>query len=189
MSDTMTDAPAARTRSRSAASRAQVAEVADTFVSLMRAFQRARNRLMAAAEHDVEWSAHVLLRALSSFGPMRAGSLAECVQSDPSTVSRQVASMVKDGLLERRADPEDGRASLLVPTAKADAVLLRSEEIRLDFFARVFRGWTPAELETFGELLTRFTAAYDAASTDLLPDRFAARTAGQATATRAAASH
>ena len=50
---------------------------------------------------------------------MRASALAECVQSDPSTVSRQVAALVTDGLLERRADPEDGRASLLVLTPSA----------------------------------------------------------------------
>ena len=36
--------------------------------------------------------------------------------ADPSTVSRQVASLVKAGLVERQADPDDGRASILVPT-------------------------------------------------------------------------
>ena len=74
-------------------------------------------------------------RCVHNEGPMRAGALAECLQSDPSTVSRQVAALVKDGLLERRADPADGRASLLVLTAKADAVLAEHDRIRLDYFA------------------------------------------------------
>ena len=67
---------------------------------------------------------------------MRAGALAECMQSDPSTVSRQVAALVKDGLLERRADPADGRASLLVLTEKADAVLADHDRVRLEYFAQ-----------------------------------------------------
>src|SRR5438309_441447 len=83
-----------------------IAAVADTFVALMRTFIRTRSKVLAAAQHDVEWSAHLLLRALSVGGPMRASALAESVESDPSTVSRQVAALVRDGLVERRADPE-----------------------------------------------------------------------------------
>ena len=60
-----------------------------------------------------------MLKCLQTEGPLRAGALADCLQSDPSTVSRQVAALVKDGLLERRADPDDGRASLLVLTDAA----------------------------------------------------------------------
>src|SRR5690242_21123048 len=82
-------------------------EVADTVVQLMRSFQRAKARYLALARHDVEWSAQLILRQLAHNGPMRASAIADCLQSDPSTVSRQVATMVKDGLLERRSDPED----------------------------------------------------------------------------------
>jgi DNA-binding MarR family transcriptional regulator len=155
----------------SAPPREQVAAVADTFVELMRAFGRARARLLAAAAHDVEWSAHVLLKCLHVEGPMRASGLAECVHSDPSTVSRQVAALVKEGLLERRADPEDGRASLLVLTPKAQAVLAEHNEIRLDFFARVLDGWSADEVAQFAALLARFTADYENANTDVLPGR------------------
>ena len=45
-------------------------------------------------------------------GPICASALAEMVQSDPSTISRQVAALVRDGLLKRRADPIDGRARI-----------------------------------------------------------------------------
>lgn len=154
--------------------RTDVAAVADTFVALMRTFVRTRSRLLAAAKHDVEWSAHVLLRALSMDGPMRSSALAERVESDPSTVSRQVAALVRDGLVERRADPEDGRATLLVPTAKADAILHEQNDIRLQHFARMLSDWSEADLRTFAELLERFTKDYDSASTNWLFDRVAA---------------
>jgi DNA-binding MarR family transcriptional regulator len=167
--------------------RDQVAEIADRFVALMRTFGKARARMLAAAEYDVEWSAHVLLKALSTEGSMRASALADCVHSDPSTVSRQVAALVKDGLLERRADPVDGRASLLVLTPKAAAVLAEQNEVRLDFFARVLRTWSPEDVDQFAALLGRFTADYADANTDYLTERIAGATAGTAAASRAVA--
>jgi DNA-binding MarR family transcriptional regulator len=161
--------------------RPDVAAVADQFVQLMRSFQKARARLLAHAEHDVEWSTHMLLKCLhNNDGPMRAGAIADCLNSDPSTVSRQVAALVKDGLLERQADPDDGRASLLALTPKADAVLAEHDRIRLDHFARMLAGWSDADLHRFAALLARFTADYETANREMINDRFATR-AGRTT--------
>jgi DNA-binding MarR family transcriptional regulator len=159
------------------ASRADVREVADTITDLLRSFGRARARMLAAAAHDVEWSAHVLLKVLASEGPMRSSALADCLQMDPSTVSRQVAALVKEGLLERRADPVDGRASLLVPTEKAAAVLAEHDEIRLQHFGRMLADWNERDLRRFAGLLRRFTADFDSANTEWLSERIAARSA------------
>jgi DNA-binding MarR family transcriptional regulator len=148
-----------------------VTSVADTFVRLTRVFSRARARMLAAAASDVEWSAHVVLRQLSLEGPMRAASLADALQSDPSTVSRQVAPLVQRGLLERRADPDDGRASLLVLTDKGKALMAEHEEVRLARFAEMLSGWTEAEQHHFAELLARFTTAYETASGTWIQDR------------------
>lgn len=157
--------------------RPQVAEVADNVIELMRSVSRARARMLAAAEHDVEWSAHVLLKCLQNEGSMRAGSLADCLHSDPSTVSRKVAALVKDGLLERRADPDDGRASLLVLTAKADARLAEHNHIRNEYFGHLLDGWTHDEVRQFAASLARFTEAYDDADNDWIRERVANRAA------------
>jgi DNA-binding MarR family transcriptional regulator len=157
-----------------APSRADVADVADRFVTLMRSFSRVRARLLAAAVHDVEWSAHVVLKSLATAGPMRSSELAERIESDPSTVSRQVAALVKDGLIERRADPADGRACLLVPTAKGDAVLSEHNAIRLQHFTGMLEGWSDDDLRTFAALLQRFTDDFDNANHDWLAEQFAA---------------
>lgn len=170
VTDSRTDAPAG---APSGPAQEDVRLVADTMVGLMRSFTRARARLLAAAEHDVEWSAHVLLKVLATDGPMRAGALAEAVHSDPSTVSRQVASLVKEGLVERRADPEDGRASLLVVTPKADAVLAEHNEIRLQHFGRMLGDWSERDLRRFAALLQRFTDDFDNANHDWLNERAA----------------
>jgi DNA-binding MarR family transcriptional regulator len=156
---------------RTGASTEDVATLADTFVKLMRSFGRARAKLLAAAAHDVEWSAHVVLKCLASDGPMRSSELAERIESDPSTVSRQVAALVKEGLLERRADPVDGRACLLVPTAKADAVLREHNEIRLQHFNHMLGDWSDRDLRRFAALLRRFTDDFDNANQDWLAER------------------
>ncbi len=158
--------------------RTDVAAVADNFVELMRTFARARARILAAATHDVEWSAHVLLKCLHSEGPMRASEVAEFLQSDPSTVSRQVAGLVKDGLLERRSDPHDGRASLLVLTPDAYAVLADHDRIRLEYFTQVLDGWSAADLQQFAGMLRRFCAAYDTMNDTFITERIGQRSDG-----------
>jgi DNA-binding MarR family transcriptional regulator len=141
-----------------------VRELADTFVTLVRAFNRMRAQILAAAAHDVEWSGHMVLKCVTTGGPMRTSDIAECLHSDPSTVSRQVAALVKDGLLQRRADPEDGRASLLVPTERAHQVLADHDEIRVQHFARMLQDWNERDLHRFATLLRRFTTDFEQAS-------------------------
>jgi DNA-binding MarR family transcriptional regulator len=139
-------------------------EVADTFIELMRSFQRVKTRYLTMAQHDVEWSAQVILRQIANNGPMRASAIADYLHSDPSTVSRQVSTMVKEGLLERRADPEDGRASILALTSKADAVIAEHEHLRRSHFAEMLSNWTERDLSRFATMLRRFTDDFEKSS-------------------------
>jgi DNA-binding MarR family transcriptional regulator len=155
--------------------RADVAAVADQFVALMRTIKKVRAQMLAAAESDVEWATQFLLRCIAVEGQLRASELAAHVQSDPSTVSRQVAALVRDGLVERRADPADGRASLLALTPKADAVLAEHDRIRLEHFAQTLADWSDSDLRRFAAMLSRFTKAYEATTGDWINDRIATR--------------
>jgi DNA-binding MarR family transcriptional regulator len=149
--------------SAAAAAAPEVAAVADSVVGLVRTFTRARARMLAAAATDVEWSAHLLLKQIRADGPTRAASLSDALRADPSTVSRQVSVLVKDGLLERRPDPDDGRASLLALTAKAEALLAEHDQMRMERFAEMLDGWSEADLRRFATMLSRFTDAFEAA--------------------------
>jgi DNA-binding MarR family transcriptional regulator len=160
---------------QSAPPRAEVAAVADQFIAMMRTLKKARARMVAAAAHDVDWSSQLVLRYIASEGQMRASDLAEHLESDPSTVSRQVAALVKDGLLERRADPADGRASLLALTPEARTVLAEHDRIRLEHFALALDGWSDSDLHRFAGLLRRFTEAYEATTGNWINDRIATR--------------
>jgi DNA-binding MarR family transcriptional regulator len=109
----------------------------------------------------IDRSAIVLLKNLIAMGPSRSSVLATAVHSDPSTISRQVAALVRDGLVERRADQEDGRASLLAATP-AGIALLEEQRRRMGIsLARVVQNWTPEELEHFVELFERFVTDHE----------------------------
>ena len=100
-----------------------------------------------------------LLVPLREEGPLRASALAEAVHADPSTVSRQTGELVREGLVERLADPDDGRASLLAVTDAGRSVCDAVREQRLHAVARLVEGWPDEDLTTFADLLARFVAA------------------------------
>ena len=135
------------------------------------------NRMSKAG---VDRSTIVLLKTLVMHGPSRSSELATAVHSDPSTVSRQVAALVRDGLVERRADPEDGRASVLVATERGRE-LLEEQRRRLGLaLARVVREWEPEDLSRFLELLERFVADHERALPMLMDECVAkARSEGE----------
>ncbi len=138
-----------------------VASVTASFIDLQRTVRRSKARLLAAAGNDVESAAHLLLHTVRAEGPLRASALAASVHSDLSTVSRQVAALVSQGLIERRADQVDGRASLLAVTAHGQAAIAEHEQGRQAFFDEVLTGWSTEELRQFARQLERFTAGYD----------------------------
>lgn len=142
-------------------SEADVRELGSSISSLMRSFHRAKAQFVAATEHDVAWSAHVVLARLATEGPLRAGELAELIQSDPSTVSRQVASIVKDGLVKREADPDDGRASLLVLTEEGRRVYRQQLDVRSRHMARMLRDWSEQDCRQLTFLLGRLTVDFE----------------------------
>jgi DNA-binding MarR family transcriptional regulator len=148
-----------------------VVAVADNVSQLMRSFARTRARVLDAAAHAVEWTAQLVLKCLANEGPLRSSAIAEHVRADPSTVSRQVAALVKEGLVERRADPEDGRASLLVLTDKADETVARHDDIRNRYFAAMLADWSERDLRRFADLMRRFTRDYESASTQWISER------------------
>jgi DNA-binding MarR family transcriptional regulator len=141
-----------------------VAWVADSFGDSQRTVRRWRARLLAAAGDDVDSAAKLLLHTVATEGPMRSSALAASVQADLSTVSRQVASLVSRGLLERRADQLDGRASLLAVTGAGEVALAEREQGRQAFYDEVLADWSDEEMRQFARQLERFTAAYDRVS-------------------------
>jgi DNA-binding MarR family transcriptional regulator len=111
---------------------------------------------------ELDRPSFVLLHTLVDMGPSRVTTLAAAVYSDPSTISRQAAYLVGLGLLQRGADPGDGRASLLAVTDAGMALLDRARQRRDERIAAIIESWQPAEREQFAELIDRLSVGYEA---------------------------
>ncbi|WP_162248105.1 MarR family winged helix-turn-helix transcriptional regulator [Angustibacter sp. Root456] len=140
-----------------AAAHAASSELSAQVVRLTRQVAALRAHLTNRARHGVEWSAYVVLFHLVKAGAMRSSALAEMVCSDPSTISRQTASLVEHGLVERRPDPDDGRAVQLAATDAGRALFDQMRAERDGLIASVLVDWDPADVATLAHLLDRFT--------------------------------
>lgn len=129
--------------------------------SLSRLFRLMNHVSHHRGKHFADRTAHHLLAHLVANGPCRSNALADALHSDPSTVSRHVAQLVGEGLIERVADPVDGRATLLAITGSGIA---RMEDLRLQrnrAIAALIERWSPGERQDLGRLLGGFVDEYE----------------------------
>ena len=133
----------------------QAGEIGSVIVQLVRLYAGIKSRVTSGP--DGEPSPLFLLVKLAHLGPSRASDLAEHLCADPSTVSRQVSSLVKSGLIERRADPADGRASILVPTKLGEQRVSEHERRRGDLVMPVLKDWSAEDRDDLLRLLRKYT--------------------------------
>ncbi len=90
---------------------------------LVRVYQfRDRDRICC---HDISVTQCYALETLVDQAPMRLSALAERLFLDKSTTSRVVATLVKKGYVDQRADDADGRAIALHVTASGKRLYRR----------------------------------------------------------------
>lgn len=136
-------------------------EVGSQLMRLVRLIERKSTQYQAAHPNAVERSTYHLLVHLVKDGPRRAGSLADAVHSDPSTISRQVGHLVRLGYVERTADPEDGRATLLAATDEGRRVFQENRRVRNANIARLLASWSESDRQALCALLARFTSDFE----------------------------
>ncbi|CCQ14785.1 putative transcriptional regulator, MarR family protein [Rhodococcus sp. AW25M09] len=131
---------------------------------------RERNIAQISSSDGVDGAAYVCLFRLLRDGPMRSSELAAMVNSDPSTVSRQVTQLVERGHVERLPDKRDGRAFVLAVTESGREVAAAIQQRRTDTLGRVIGGWELDDRASLVALLDRFLTDYETIRTDQ-PDR------------------
>ena len=129
---------------------------------LLRRARVISERLAGELHPDLDGSAYGLLALLQDLGPLRAGDLVVRLGQDKSTVSRQVAKLVELGLVDRTADPVDGRAQVLAPSPEGSARLARIREARRSRWAADLADWPTADVATLAELLARINTIGEA---------------------------
>jgi DNA-binding MarR family transcriptional regulator len=135
--------------------------LADELVRFVRLGARAKG-MLNTGEFGAEFSALMLLFPLRFMGPLRVTDLAEVKQADPSTISRQVAQLVKAGLARREADQIDGRASRLAITEAGMDACQRLDQSRLALLNQAMRDWPAERVATFADLFREFNSSIEA---------------------------
>lgn len=137
------------------------ARLADEIVRFIRMGTRFRG-MLKTGDLGAEFSALMLLPPLLASGPMRVTDLAEIKQADPSTISRQVAQLVKAGLARREADPGDGRASRLAVTEAGAAACERLRAARVALLGDALSEWPAERITAFTDLFEEFNSSIEA---------------------------
>jgi DNA-binding MarR family transcriptional regulator len=129
---------------------------------LLRRARAIQTRLASELHPDLDGASYGLLALLQDAGPLRASDLVARLGLDKSTVSRQVANLATLGLVDRTADPDDGRAQVLTPSAEGSARLARIREARRARWEQDLSDWPADDVATLGELLARLNRVGEA---------------------------
>jgi DNA-binding MarR family transcriptional regulator len=114
---------------------------------------------LGPARNSMDRAAYLLLSKLDQAGPTGVKALAAGMGIDSSTVTRQVAPLVDSGLVDRSADPDDGRAVVLRLSPRGSSRLDEVRASRRKLITLLTTGWTDEERESFHLLLSRFNGA------------------------------
>ncbi len=123
---------------------------------------RVHERLLQAAGVRLDRAGAAALYKLHVHGDAtRITALAEMLGVDAPTVTRKIQQLERDGLVVRKADPADGRASRISLTPAGRRTLDRVLKARRAWLDRLLEGWDEHELAMFGTLLGRFSASLE----------------------------
>ena len=108
---------------------------------------------------QVDRSGYLALRMLERLGPLPTTTLADALQLDASTVTRQVNTLVSSGSAQRLPNPADGRSSQLAITGTGRKVMRDVERGRRRVLRQMFDDWDEEERRTLGEMLTKLNGS------------------------------
>jgi DNA-binding MarR family transcriptional regulator len=128
---------------------------------LVRAGRRLGSRVAADLYGDLPSFGWAVLLPLEQDGPQRCSALAARLGVDVSVTSRQVSALERDGYLDRRPDPRDGRASLISLSAAGAAALARTRQVRGSWAAAALQDWTDEEARALTAQLERLAAGLE----------------------------
>jgi DNA-binding MarR family transcriptional regulator len=135
--------------------------ITETASRLRMAIVRTSRRLRQEAAAEVDGLTPTATAALASVnraGPLTPSELAaiECVRRP--TMTRTLATLEREGLVERTPDPADGRSYLVTVTDAGRERMARLRRRKSAYLARRLRRLDPDEVETLAraaELLER----------------------------------
>ncbi|MPQ98755.1 MarR family transcriptional regulator [Modestobacter sp. I12A-02628] len=143
------------TTSTTVPARAAYVDLEREVALLLRRARAITTRLAGELHRGLDGAAYGLLVLLDDSGPLRASDLVAKLGLDKSTVSRQVASLVAAGLVDRAPDPDDGRAHVLSTSPEGHRRLSEIRDARRARWEADLSDWPSSDVATLAELLGR----------------------------------
>ena len=131
-------------------------------VTFIRGMHHAAAAIKVPDAPTLERPAFALMMWVREVGELRLSALAEQVQVDVSTASRQVAALEHAGWMTRERDTEDRRAWRVRLTEEGERVLAANKRARHEALRAALADWTEDERQTFGRLLAQLNQSYGA---------------------------
>jgi DNA-binding MarR family transcriptional regulator len=134
--------------------------IADTASQLRHAVVRTSRTLRQEAAEETGLSPTQVAALVTIYrdGPLTPSELAEIERVKRPTMTRTLACLEREGLVERAPDPADGRSSLVAINEAGRDALARQRRRKSAYLARRLRKLDPDEVETLAraaELLER----------------------------------
>lgn len=126
---------------------------------LWRRARAASQRVAKAVHSDLEPAAYGLLVLLQRRGAQRLTDLAAAVGVGKPSVSRQIVILEKLGLVQKEADPLDGRAQAISLTEVGRERLLRTQRAREEHFRSLLSSWKDDEVRALSTLLHKLNVS------------------------------
>ncbi|WP_433684231.1 MarR family winged helix-turn-helix transcriptional regulator [Nocardia sp. CA-119907] len=109
----------------------------------------------------LERSSYLLLSRLAIDGPLSIRQLSDALHLDASTLSRQIGTLLRDGLVERIPDPEGGMARKFRTSAEGEQRLEAERAATVSGLECVMHDWTPQDVAAFADYLRRFNGSIE----------------------------
>ena len=106
-----------------------------------------RQEALGAEPGELSPTLTAALATVERHGPLTPSELADRERVKRPTATRTVARLEAEGLVDRTADPTDGRACLVSTTPAGRALLKRIRGRKNAYLARRLRGLEPDEVE------------------------------------------
>lgn len=103
------------------------------------------------AEFGLSISRFDVLAALERAGPqgLRAGALSQQLMVTEGNTTQVTAPLIRDGLVARRQDEQDGRAAIFGLTEKGEKLFADMAKAHRGWIEDAFSDFSPAQLEAF----------------------------------------
>ncbi len=127
------------------------ADIGELSSRLRLAIARSARRMRQEAGTDLSPSLTSALATIERHGPITPSELAELERVQRPSATRIVSRLETEGLVDRAADPADGRSSLVSASAPGRALLRRLRTRKTAYLARRLRDLPESDVEALRE--------------------------------------